>query len=69
MKYVLVTAARNEQAFIALTLASVVKQSILPLRWVIVDDGSTDDTAKIVGEYAARFPFIELMSRPATSES
>jgi glycosyltransferase involved in cell wall biosynthesis len=67
MKYVLVTAARNEQAFIALTLASVVKQSILPERWVIVDDGSTDDTAKIVAEWAARHPFVELMTRPPRS--
>jgi glycosyltransferase involved in cell wall biosynthesis len=65
MKYVLITAARNEQAFIGKTLESVVNQNVLPQRWVIVDDGSTDRTVEIVEAYAMRHPWIHLVRRPA----
>lgn len=68
MKYVLVTPARNEEVFIRKTLDSVVSQSLPPVRWVIVDDGSTDRTGEIVAEYVARFPWIELVQRPQRSE-
>ena len=46
--YVLITPARNEAAFIELTIQSVVGQTILPLKWIIVSDGSTDGTDDIV---------------------
>jgi glycosyltransferase involved in cell wall biosynthesis len=68
MNYLLVTAARNEAAVIRQTLESVVAQTRPPLRWVIVDDGSTDATASIVEEFAARHPFIELVRRPRRAE-
>jgi biofilm PGA synthesis N-glycosyltransferase PgaC len=64
MKYVLITAARNEEALIERTILSVVAQTRLPERWVIVDDGSTDRTAEIVKTYAKRHPWIELVRRP-----
>ena len=64
MKYILITPARNEQAFIDKTLASMVEQTQSPERWVIVDDGSTDRTAEIVQSYLARFPWIELVRQP-----
>ena len=64
MNYVLITSARNEEAFIGKTLDSVVGQTVLPECWVIVDDGSTDDTAEIVERYAARYPWIELVRLP-----
>ena len=48
VKYILITAARNEESFITKTLDSVVTQTVLPERWIIVDDGSTDGTAEIV---------------------
>jgi biofilm PGA synthesis N-glycosyltransferase PgaC len=59
--YVLITPARNEAAFIELTLESVVAQTLLPVKWVIVDDGSTDGTGDIVRKYAAERPWIELL--------
>lgn len=62
MKYALITPARNESAFIELTLKSVVAQSVRPEKWVIVDDGSTDNTAGIVGRYATANPWIEVIS-------
>lgn len=68
MKYVLITPAHNEEAFIEKTLASMVAQTALPARWVIVDDGSTDGTAEIVQNYVHRFPWIELVRRPQRSD-
>jgi glycosyltransferase involved in cell wall biosynthesis len=64
MKYVLITPARNEERFITRTLDSMASQTLLPERWVIVDDGSTDKTAEIVERYTARYPWIELVRRP-----
>jgi len=64
MNYILITAARNEQAFIARTLESVTTQTRPPVRWVIVDDGSTDQTAAIVAGYAQKFPWIQLIQNP-----
>ena len=51
------------RGFIAKTLDSMVAQTLLPERWVIVDDGSTDHTAEIVESYARRYPWIELIRR------
>ena len=64
MKYVLITPAHNEERFITKTLDSVVAQTWLPERWVIVDDGSTDQTPEIVQTYAKRHPWIELVIQP-----
>ncbi|MBX6326162.1 MAG: glycosyltransferase family 2 protein, partial [Chthoniobacterales bacterium] len=63
MKYVLITPAHNEERFIRKTLDSMVNQTLLPERWVIVNDGSTDRTGEIVAEYARRFPWIQLVYR------
>ena len=64
LPYVLITPARDEEAFIEKTLESVIHQTVLPLKWVIVDDGSTDTTADIVGRYLLRYPWIEILRRP-----
>jgi glycosyltransferase involved in cell wall biosynthesis len=64
VKYVLITPAHNEEAFIERILASMVEQTQLPERWIIVDDGSTDKTAEIVESYAQHYPWIELVRRP-----
>ena len=68
MKYVLITPAHNEEAFIEKTLASMVAQTRLPERWVIVDDGSTDRTAQIVEGYSSRYQWIELSRTPQRSD-
>jgi len=57
-KYVLITAARNEENYIEETIKSVVCQSVLPLRWVIVDDDSDDRTYDIISNYADKYNFI-----------
>src|SRR5271167_3138110 len=66
--YVLITPARNEAEYIELTLKSVVAQTVPPLRWVIVSDGSTDGTDDIVRKYAANYPWIELVRMPERRE-
>ena len=68
MKYVLITPAHNEEAFIQKTLDSMVAQTLLPERWVIVDDGSTDRTAEIVESYEKQYPWMELLRRPRGSD-
>jgi glycosyltransferase involved in cell wall biosynthesis len=60
-RYVLVTAAYNEERHIADTLRSVSNQSLKPQRWVIVSDGSTDQTDEIARDWASRHPFIEII--------
>ena len=59
--YVLVTAARNEEEYIERTIESIVAQTCLPKKWVIVSDGSTDRTDEIVTKYATEHDFIELL--------
>ena len=63
LKYVLITPARNEQAFIEGTIRSVVSQTVLPIKWVIVSDGSTDGTDAIVRGYADRGVVLERVER------
>ena len=62
--YVLITPARNEEAFLEKTIESMIRQTMPPVKWVIVDDGSTDRTAEIVGRYLADHPWMELVQRP-----
>jgi glycosyltransferase involved in cell wall biosynthesis len=61
-KYVLVTAARNEEAFITKTIESVLLQTIRPLQWVIVNDGSSDGTMKVIELLVNKFDFISLIN-------
>jgi len=68
LKYVVITPARNEARFIELTLKSVTNQTVLPRKWVIVSDGSTDGTDDIVKKYMARHPWIELLRMPERAE-
>ena len=62
-RYALITPCRDEAEFARRTLDSVVAQTARPALWVIVDDGSTDETPAILAEYAARFDFIRVVRR------
>jgi biofilm PGA synthesis N-glycosyltransferase PgaC len=66
--YVLVTPARNEAKFIELTIKSVVAQTVRPVKWAIVSDGSTDGTDEIVSRYTVEYPWIELVRMPERHE-
>ena len=60
-KYILITAAHNEQDFIEKTILSVLNQLHKPAEWIIVSDGSTDTTESIVSKYASANSFIKLL--------
>ena len=62
-KYVVISPCRNEAQFMRHTLDSVAAQSVLPSCWLIVDDGSTDDTPAILAEYAAKHDFSKIVTR------
>lgn len=64
LRYLLITPAHNEEAFIGLTIQAVINQSIRPVRWLIVSDGSTDSTDDIVKGYAEKESWIELYRMP-----
>lgn len=62
-RYVLVTPVRDEQAYLPRTIESVVSQTIPPVEWIIVDDGSKDSTGKVAEEAAAQHPWIRVVRR------
>lgn len=62
-RYVLISAVFNEENFIRRTIESVLAQSILPERWVIVDDGSTDNSIEIISRFLKDHKFINLIQR------
>ncbi len=62
-RYCLITPCRDEAKYARRTLDSIVKQTVQPALWVIVDDGSRDETPQILEEYAAKYPFIKVIRR------
>ena len=59
--YALITAAKNEEAYIHQTLQSVVNQTRLPKIWIIISDGSTDHTDEFVMDCSRKYDFIRLL--------
>lgn len=68
LTYVLITPARNEEAYIEKTIRSVTSQTVLPKRWVVVSDGSTDRTDEIVMKYLPGNSWMELVRMPERKE-
>jgi biofilm PGA synthesis N-glycosyltransferase PgaC len=68
MTYVLITPARNEAAFIEQTIKAVIQQTVKPVKWVIVSDGSTDGTDEIVKKYIREHPWMELVRMPERTD-
>jgi poly-beta-1,6-N-acetyl-D-glucosamine synthase len=66
--YVLVTPSRNEEAYIGKTIESIIHQTVRPVKWVIVNDGSMDSTGAIAERYAAEHDWIEVVNRPMRKE-
>jgi glycosyltransferase involved in cell wall biosynthesis len=58
MSYVLITAVHNEEKYIHYPLESVLSQTCIPLKWVIVSDGSTDGTDNVLRKYEGKHPFL-----------
>ena len=62
--YVLISPCRNEAQYMRRTLDSVVAQTVQPALWVVVDDGSSDETPDILAEYCARHDWIRVVPKP-----
>jgi glycosyltransferase involved in cell wall biosynthesis len=61
--YLLISPCRDEAKYMTQTLDTVIAQSVRPAKWVIVDDGSTDETPEILEEYAKRHDWIRIVTR------
>jgi glycosyltransferase involved in cell wall biosynthesis len=62
-RYVVITPVRDEESFIAATIECMIRQSLRPVEWIIVNDGSTDKTGEIIDEYAQRHSWIRACHR------
>ncbi len=62
-RYLLVSPCRDEAEYLQVTIDTVAAQSVLPAKWLIVDDGSSDDTPRILVAAAAKYPFIQVIRR------
>ncbi len=63
IKYIIISPVRDEGKYIEFTLKSVIGQTVKPVEWIIVDDGSTDDTGEIIEEYSKKHPWIKIVHR------
>jgi len=68
MKYVIITPAKNEADYIRNTMESVTRQSLRPMQWIIVNDGSTDNTEEIIREYMKKHSWIKLLDHKNESK-
>jgi glycosyltransferase involved in cell wall biosynthesis len=62
-RYALITPCRDEAAYLQTTIDTVAAQTVLPAKWVIVDDGSTDATPQILAAAAQQHPYIHVIRR------
>ena len=63
MKYCIVIPTYNEENFVTLTLQSLVEQTVLPKKIVVVNDNSTDKTGEIVSTFAKEYSFISVVNK------
>lgn len=62
-RYVLISPCRDEADYLQVTIDTVAAQSVPPTKWIIVDDGSTDDTPNILARASAKYPYIQVTRR------
>lgn len=63
-KYVVISPVRDEGHLIEKTISSIASQTILPVQWILVDDGSKDNTGELIDAYAQKYPWITAVHRP-----
>jgi len=67
-KLLIISPCRNEAKYMEETIQSVLSQTLIPTQWIIVDDGSTDETASILDRYAKQYNFIQVVQRANRGE-
>lgn len=68
MNYQIIIPAHNEEQFIGLTLESLVSQTVLPSKIIVVNDYSSDGTVKIVEKFVANYPFVFLINKKSEAK-
>ena len=63
IKYVIITPVRDEEQYIEKTISSVTSQTLKPVEWIIVNDGSVDNTGSIIDKYATEYSWIKTVHR------
>ena len=63
--YALVSACRNEGGYIDGLIKTISTQTVRPVRWIIVDDGSTDNTANRAKDHIRNVPFLHVVKAPS----
>lgn len=63
IKYVVVTPVRDEESFLPMAIQSMARQTIPPVEWIIVNDGSKDRTGEIIEEAAVKYTWIKAAHR------
>jgi len=66
--YVIITPVKNEEKYITFTLESIINQTVLPQEWIIINDGSMDNTVDIINKYINIYPWIKLHHSPGFQE-
>ena len=69
VQYVVISPVRNEAQHLERTIESVVQQTVRPFRWLLVNDGSTDETSAIIERYASQYPWIVPVHRSGMDRS
>ena len=62
MNYVLITPVKDEESYIHRTIESVIKQTVIPIEWIIVNDRSIDNSVKIIKSYIKDNPWIRILN-------
>jgi biofilm PGA synthesis N-glycosyltransferase PgaC len=63
-RYVIISPVKDEERYVEFTLESLTAQTLKPVLWVLVDDGSKDSTPEIINRYLSGHPFIRLVKNP-----
>src|SRR5262249_19228729 len=63
IQYIVISPTRNEEKFLPLTIESMASQSVRPTEWILVNDGSSDGTGKLIDQAAARHDWIKAIHR------
>jgi glycosyltransferase involved in cell wall biosynthesis len=68
MRFLIITPAKNEAQYLSGLIESMAAQTTLPAKWVIVDDGSTDETVSIIKEYQKKYTWLYLEEKNTPQE-
>jgi len=67
-RYIIICPVRNEEKYLERSIQSIVDQTILPLEYIIVDDGSTDRTPEIIRDACSKYPWVKSVRRQDRGE-